>query len=428
MGRLASPGIPMIPAAGGVASPLRPVAPPAGLAPTQALAQMTQSQPSPASTTIAQQFKLRTLQAPPAPGENNTGPTSADVKYSYELWMQKQDELLSSQKKYLETEMGKLRKIKKALTAKQRQLARAGSGQELNDSDSSQLAYVNREMPGLQKFLEQVRKLHRQHTSVIQEYRVKNQQPAPAPGQSPGPFEGGYTPIGEQTPPTGPHPGGPSGPSRGLMSPQPNYYQQPMPGPPVPGPPNPHAPQQQTPLRYPPAPVGPQLPNVHNNSSGPPPGVPISGPPPQQMMRPPPPYPSVKPMASAMQQPGGMQPSATMAPSGHHTSLGPMGSPQAQASPGGLPANPPSAAGPELFRQGGTPESPSHDSLTGTMSMGLQQTNSNQANPNNPQQYSPRHSATGSTTPQQCYSPATPQGQLSSNEHVHPRSCRNLSV
>lgn len=387
----------MIPVAScGVGSPMRPVAP-GGLAPTQALAQMTQNQP--ATATIAQQFKLRTLQAPPVPGENCGGGSAAEVKYNYESWLQKQDELLSSQKKYLETEVGKLRKIKKALTGKQRQLARAGSGQELNENDSRQLAYVNREMPDLQKSLELVRKFHRQHTNIMQEYRVKNQQPAPAPGQSPGLFEGGYSPMAEQPQQTGP--------PRGLMSPQPAYYQQPMQGPPVP-PPNPHVPQQQPPLRYAAPHPGPQgiIPG------GGVPGVPpMGGPPPQRMMRPPPPYPSVKPMGS------GMKPGGSMAPSGH-TSLGPMGSPQAQASPGGISVNPPSTSGSDLFRQGGTPESPSHDSLTATAVAGRdsigglgglpQAANSNQQN--NPQQYSPRHSATGSTTPQQCYSPATPQG------------------
>ncbi|XP_064470937.1 histone-lysine N-methyltransferase 2C-like isoform X3 [Ornithodoros turicata] len=93
---------------------------------------------------------------------------------TYEQWLAQQEALLGSQKKVLETEVGKLRKAKKALSSKQRQLTKAG--QELPQHNAMELMRIAQEQPSLQKQLDQVRKLYRQHTMVLQEYRAKQQK------------------------------------------------------------------------------------------------------------------------------------------------------------------------------------------------------------------------------------------------------------
>lgn len=73
---------------------------------------------------------------------------------NYEKQLLQQQAILTSQQKYFETEVIKLRKIKKALNAKQRQLRKNGS--ELTENDSVELARVSQEQAGLQKQLDQV--------------------------------------------------------------------------------------------------------------------------------------------------------------------------------------------------------------------------------------------------------------------------------
>lgn len=73
---------------------------------------------------------------------------------AYEQWLTQQDSLLASQKKFLEGEVGKLRKAKKALTTKQRQLSK--TGQELPQHNALELLRIGQEQPGLQKQLDQV--------------------------------------------------------------------------------------------------------------------------------------------------------------------------------------------------------------------------------------------------------------------------------
>ena len=73
---------------------------------------------------------------------------------SYEKQLLHQQAVLSTQQKYFETEVIRLRKMKKALNAKQRQLRKNGS--ELTENDSVELARVSQEQAGLQKQLDQV--------------------------------------------------------------------------------------------------------------------------------------------------------------------------------------------------------------------------------------------------------------------------------
>ncbi|KAG0433469.1 hypothetical protein HPB47_019880, partial [Ixodes persulcatus] len=130
----------------------------------------------------AQSFQIQTLPSPPVPslaalpvgGDPEQQRQQQQAVAAYEQWLAQQDALLASQRKFLETEVGKLRKAKKALTTKQRQLAK--SGQELPQHNALELLRIGQEQPGLQKQLEQVRKLGRQHTLVLQEYRAKQQK------------------------------------------------------------------------------------------------------------------------------------------------------------------------------------------------------------------------------------------------------------
>ncbi|XP_028966608.1 histone-lysine N-methyltransferase 2D-like [Galendromus occidentalis] len=346
---------------------------PGGAAPAQSMAQMSPVSQAPLVT--AQQFKLQTPPPPPAPSDTDSSP---EVKCNYEAWLQNHDDMLSKQKKSLENEVGKLRKIKKALTAKQRQMVKAGSGQELNDTDSRQLAYVTREMPGLQKQLDQLRKLHRQHTTTVQEYRSKKQPQLQSHQQQ------------QQQPPQ-------QQPQQQQQQQQISQAQQ-------------MSMQQQMtsmtqtsmqavgmqslrgPSAYPP--MSPQ--QQAGGQIGP--GI-VS----QRIMRPPPPYPSAIPM-SGVQQPLGQQLS---------NNIMTLGSPQQQQmNPmGHVQACPPSTGQEQHFRQGGTPESPSHDSLSANAANPMQQQQQQQTANAPPQQvaqqFSPHHRA---GTPQQCFSPATPQG------------------
>ncbi|KAL3211542.1 hypothetical protein MRX96_036361 [Rhipicephalus microplus] len=103
-------------------------------------------------------FQIQTLPAPPTPslciGQD---PPPGAMVAAYEQWLAQQDALLSSQKKTLEGEVGKLRKAKKALSTKQRQLAK--TGQELPQQNALELQRIAQQQPGMQKNLDQLRKL-----------------------------------------------------------------------------------------------------------------------------------------------------------------------------------------------------------------------------------------------------------------------------
>lgn len=90
---------------------------------------------------------------PSPPVDPNIDPEKLKL-LSYEKQLLHQQAILSTQQKYLETEVIRLRKIKKALNAKQRQLRKNGS--ELTENDSVELARVSQEQAGLQKQLDQV--------------------------------------------------------------------------------------------------------------------------------------------------------------------------------------------------------------------------------------------------------------------------------
>lgn len=94
---------------------------------------------------------------PPSPPVNPHIDPEKLKMLSYEKQLLHQQDILSNQQKYFETEVIRLRKMKKSLNAKQRQLRKNGS--ELTENDSVELARVSQEQAGLQKQLDQVHSL-----------------------------------------------------------------------------------------------------------------------------------------------------------------------------------------------------------------------------------------------------------------------------
>ncbi|XP_013784687.2 histone-lysine N-methyltransferase 2C-like isoform X2 [Limulus polyphemus] len=166
-------------------------------------------------------FAITSLPAPPLPPAEPSNEQERQQQTKYEQWLLRQQEALNSHQKYFETEVGKLRKAKKALNAKQRTLRK--NGQELGERDAAELERISQEQAVLQKQLDQARKQSRQHGLVIQDYRVK-QQKKKQQQQQPQMVVATQRPVrpptASQGPPT-PHMAGPSTPQSPMMSPSP---------------------------------------------------------------------------------------------------------------------------------------------------------------------------------------------------------------
>ncbi|XP_024945171.1 histone-lysine N-methyltransferase 2C isoform X3 [Cephus cinctus] len=138
----------------------------------------TQTPPEPRIAT----FNIPHMPAPPAPPDNIVNEQDRQIQLQYEQWLNHQDQILSQQLKYYETEVQKLRKIRKSLNSKQRQLRK--SGNELAENDAAELQRISSEQSALQKHLDASRKQARQHGMLMQEYRSKQQQRQPQPQTS----------------------------------------------------------------------------------------------------------------------------------------------------------------------------------------------------------------------------------------------------
>ncbi|CAH0559006.1 unnamed protein product [Brassicogethes aeneus] len=144
-------------------------------------------------------FNANLLPAPPLPPENIVTEQDKQTQLVYEHWLNHQNNVLTQQLKYYETEVQKLRKIRKSLNSKQRQLKK--SGNQLPEADAAELQRVSSEQAILQKQLESTRKQNRQHGMLIQEYRNK-QQAKQNPGS--GPMPTGQSPLQQIQSPLGP--------------------------------------------------------------------------------------------------------------------------------------------------------------------------------------------------------------------------------
>ncbi|XP_076251798.1 uncharacterized protein LOC143191021 isoform X3 [Rhynchophorus ferrugineus] len=143
-------------------------------------------QPTTEITTRTQMFNANVLPAPPLPPENIVTEQDKQAQLAYEQWLNHQNNVLNQQLKYYEAEVQKLRKSRKSLNSKQRQLRK--SGNQLSEADSIELQRISAEQAILQKHLESSRKQCRQHGMLIQEYRNKQQLKNPTVTGTPSPL------------------------------------------------------------------------------------------------------------------------------------------------------------------------------------------------------------------------------------------------
>lgn len=118
-------------------------------------------------------FNANIQSPPPLPPELIVTDQDRQMQTKYEQWLNQQNTTLTTQLKYYETEVLKLRKVKKSLNSKQRQLRK--NGNELTDAEAKELQKVTSEQSFVQKQLESARKHSRQHNIVVQDYNNKQQ-------------------------------------------------------------------------------------------------------------------------------------------------------------------------------------------------------------------------------------------------------------
>ncbi|KAI8424060.1 hypothetical protein MSG28_002687 [Choristoneura fumiferana] len=107
---------------------------------------------------------------PPAPPPPDADPLNRHV---YETWLKQYNAFAADQLRYYEGEVQKLRKIRKSLNSKQRQLRK--SGNELQPNDAAELRRVSAEQQALQKHLEAARKHHWAQFSALQLFLYTNE-------------------------------------------------------------------------------------------------------------------------------------------------------------------------------------------------------------------------------------------------------------
>lgn len=147
--------------------------------------------------------------APPLPPDTIVTEQDRQMQINYEQWLYSQENILNNQRDFYDAEVTKLRKSKKSLTTKQRILKKSGS--DLSQNEALELSKVLREQALIQKQLEQSRKQCRQHASILQDYKNKQQaavmkanavrqQMAVNHPQQPGQIVSPHNPAGGQTP------------------------------------------------------------------------------------------------------------------------------------------------------------------------------------------------------------------------------------
>ena len=116
-------------------------------------------------------FQANLQAAPPMPPENIITEADKQTQILYEAWLNQQNDSLQQQLRYYETEILDLRKMKKSLITKQKQLKKNGG--DLNENDQQILMKVTQEQQSVQKHLENSRKQARNHSTIKQEYENK---------------------------------------------------------------------------------------------------------------------------------------------------------------------------------------------------------------------------------------------------------------
>lgn len=120
-----------------------------------------------------QTFNASLLTPPQLPPDNINTEQDRHIQLEYEKWLKEQNNILNRQLKYYEGEVLKLRKSRKSLNSKQRQLKKTGG--VLTDTDATELTKITQEQTFYQKHLDSARKQLKQHTLVIQDYNAKQQ-------------------------------------------------------------------------------------------------------------------------------------------------------------------------------------------------------------------------------------------------------------
>ncbi|CAH1773145.1 unnamed protein product [Owenia fusiformis] len=127
----------------------------------------------PSHSPAMQSPNLRHPTPPPMPMPPVDG-DKQQTQMEHEEWLTNNATRLTMQIKFLEQQLGKQKKSKKQLTAKQRQAKK--NGNELSDVDAREIERVNQDISQLNKQLEHFRKQQRAHQQLIQEYRFKQQE------------------------------------------------------------------------------------------------------------------------------------------------------------------------------------------------------------------------------------------------------------
>lgn len=149
-------------------------------------------------------FQANLQTAPPIPPENILTDADKVTQANYEGWLNQQNNSLQEQLRYYETEILELRKLKKSLNTKQRQLKK--NGNELNDVDAKTLMQVTQEQSSVQKYLESARKQARNHLATKQDYDTKKS--AKQMASNPHMVSSPVGQMNEQSPMMSPSPGG----------------------------------------------------------------------------------------------------------------------------------------------------------------------------------------------------------------------------
>lgn len=149
-------------------------------------------------------FQANLQTAPAIPPENVTTDADKVTQANYEGWLNQQNNSLQEQLRYYETEILELRKLKKSLNTKQRQLKK--NGNELNDVDAKTLLQVTQEQSAVQKYLESARKQARNHLATKQDYEAKKS--AKQMANNPHMVSSPVGQMNEQSPMMSPSPGG----------------------------------------------------------------------------------------------------------------------------------------------------------------------------------------------------------------------------
>ncbi|XP_050538533.1 histone-lysine N-methyltransferase 2D-like isoform X4 [Daktulosphaira vitifoliae] len=125
-------------------------------------------------------FNAPVLTPPPQPPDVIATEQDRQLQHTYEVWLNEQSNIVTKQLKHYESEVQKLRKMKKSMNSKQRVARKQGN--ELSDHDTIELQRITAEQQVLQKLLETSRKQNKQHMAIVQEYKNKHR---PATAESP---------------------------------------------------------------------------------------------------------------------------------------------------------------------------------------------------------------------------------------------------